>query len=79
LGDEGPLLPEPGPDLPPQRDGEAVVEDYAATGLTLRVPAAVGDAALLEGADHLRRRVAPLALVPPGSAAGVRAIPTGRA
>jgi error-prone DNA polymerase len=36
LGDDGPLLPEPAPDLPPQRDGEEVVEDYTATGLTLR-------------------------------------------
>ena len=36
LGDDGPLLPEPTPDLPPQRGGEEVVEDYAATGLTLR-------------------------------------------
>ncbi len=36
LADDGPLLPEPVPDLPPQRGGEEVVEDYAATGLTLR-------------------------------------------
>jgi error-prone DNA polymerase len=36
LGDDGPLLPESAPDLPPQRGGEEVVEDYAATGLTLR-------------------------------------------
>jgi error-prone DNA polymerase len=36
LGDDGPLLPEPAPDLPPQRGGEEVVEDYTATGLTLR-------------------------------------------
>ena len=36
VGDEGPLLPEPAADLPPQRVGEEVVEDYTATGLTLR-------------------------------------------
>ena len=35
-GDDGPLLPEPAVDLPPQRVGEEVVEDYTATGLTLR-------------------------------------------
>jgi error-prone DNA polymerase len=33
---DGPLLPEPAVDLPPQRVGEEVVEDYTATGLTLR-------------------------------------------
>ncbi len=36
LGDDGPLLPEPAPDLQPQRGGEQVVKDYTATGLTLR-------------------------------------------
>src|SRR3712207_8635965 len=36
LGDDGPLLPEPEPDLPPQRGGDEVVADYTATGLTLR-------------------------------------------
>jgi error-prone DNA polymerase len=35
-GDDGPLLPEPAVNLPPQRVGEEVVEDYTATGLTLR-------------------------------------------
>jgi error-prone DNA polymerase len=34
--DDSPLLPEPDPALPPQHEGEAVVEDYTATGLTLR-------------------------------------------
>jgi error-prone DNA polymerase len=36
LGEGVPLLLEPAVDLPPQRDGEKVVEDYMATGLTLR-------------------------------------------
>jgi error-prone DNA polymerase len=33
---EAPLLAEPPPLLPPEREGEAVVEDYLAAGLTLR-------------------------------------------
>ncbi len=33
---EGPLLPEPTASLPAEQEGEAVVEDYVATGLTLR-------------------------------------------
>jgi error-prone DNA polymerase len=36
LADEAPLLPEPAPHLPPHTEGEAVVGDYLATGLTLR-------------------------------------------
>jgi error-prone DNA polymerase len=35
-GRDGPRPPEPGPDLPPEREGEAVVEDHTAVGLTLR-------------------------------------------
>ena len=36
MGDGGALLPEPDAALPPQPEGEAVVEDYTASGLTLR-------------------------------------------
>ncbi|MFC3127239.1 error-prone DNA polymerase [Pseudoroseomonas globiformis] len=32
---EPPLLPEPGPELPPEHNGQKVVLDYLATGLTL--------------------------------------------
>ena len=58
-GDDGPLLPEPEPDLPPQRDGEAVVEDYTATGLTLRAhPLALLRPALHALGLHDTRRLA---------------------
>jgi error-prone DNA polymerase len=65
LGDDGPLLPEPDPGLPPQREGEAVVEDYTATGLTLRAhPLALLRPALHDlGLADTRR----LAAVRPGS------------
>jgi error-prone DNA polymerase len=33
---DGPVLPEPSASLPAEREGEAVVEDYVAAGLTLR-------------------------------------------
>jgi error-prone DNA polymerase len=36
LAAEAPLLPEPATLLPAQTEGEAVVEDYRATGMTLR-------------------------------------------
>jgi error-prone DNA polymerase len=36
LAAEAPLLPEPATTLPAQTEGEAVVEDYRATGMTLR-------------------------------------------
>jgi error-prone DNA polymerase len=65
VGDDGPLLPEPDPDLPPQRAGEAVVEDYAATGLTLRAHPLALLRPVLDGlglADTRR-----LAAAPPGS------------
>jgi error-prone DNA polymerase len=36
MADRSPLLPEPSAALPAQSEGEAVVDDYLATGLTLR-------------------------------------------
>jgi len=36
MADQSPLLPEPTTALPAQSEGEAVVDDYMATGLTLR-------------------------------------------
>ncbi|NKE44155.1 error-prone DNA polymerase [Roseomonas frigidaquae] len=60
LADEAPLLAEPPPLLPPHTEGEAVVGDYLATGLTLRQhPLALLRAALAtRGCDDTRRLAA---------------------
>ncbi|WP_419898235.1 error-prone DNA polymerase [Roseomonas sp. USHLN139] len=85
LSGEAPLLPEPQSPLPEEDEGEAIVEDYVATGLTLRRhplallrPAlqALGcaDMRALRHARHgSRLRVAGLVLMRqrPGSAKGI--------
>ncbi|WP_242662507.1 error-prone DNA polymerase [Teichococcus deserti] len=85
LSGEAPLLPEPQSPLPEEDEGEAIVEDYVATGLTLRRhPLALlrpalqaqgcADMRALKAARHgSRLRIAGLVLMRqrPGSAKGI--------
>ncbi|WP_235035290.1 error-prone DNA polymerase [Roseomonas sp. 18066] len=85
LSGEAPLLPEPQSPLPEEDEGEAIVEDYVATGLTLRRhPLALlrptlqglgcADMRALQHARHgSRLRIAGLVLMRqrPGSAKGI--------